>query len=144
VAFLFDTNAIAEVLRKRPNRRFLTWLTTVPPDQQHTSILVVAECFAGAFRSSSAERWLQRYEQEIFPLFTIVRFDLECALRYGRLKGALLRSGQPGGDVDMMLAATAQAYGLTLVTANERHFRAIPGLPLVVFEPAEDGALVLP
>lgn len=40
----------------------------------------------------------------------------------------LRRRGEPLEDADILIAATALAHGLTLVTDNERHFRRIPKL----------------
>jgi tRNA(fMet)-specific endonuclease VapC len=41
------------------------------------------------------------------------------------------RDGHPIGNMDLMIAASAIASGSTLVTNNERHFRAVPGLAFV-------------
>jgi len=40
----------------------------------------------------------------------------------------LRRRGEPLEDADILIAATALAHGLVLVTDNEQHFRRIPGL----------------
>jgi tRNA(fMet)-specific endonuclease VapC len=37
-------------------------------------------------------------------------------------------SGQPVGDADILIAATALVHHLTVVTNNESHFRRIPGI----------------
>ena len=49
MSFLFDTNAISETLRRRPNLGFVDWLDSLPPEYQFTSIVVVGELFAGAY-----------------------------------------------------------------------------------------------
>ena len=43
-------------------------------------------------------------------------------------KAALLRRGEPVGDADTLIAATALAYDATLVTGNVRHFTRFEGL----------------
>jgi tRNA(fMet)-specific endonuclease VapC len=44
--------------------------------------------------------------------------------------GELRRSGQPIGDIDPIIAATALHHGLALATRNVAHFRRIPGLTI--------------
>lgn len=62
-------------------------------------------------------------------------FNLGCANLYGKIRSSLQRRGQPIGDVDTQIAATALRHNLTLVTANARHFRRFPGLRLKEFIP---------
>jgi tRNA(fMet)-specific endonuclease VapC len=45
------------------------------------------------------------------------------------------RLGIPIGDIDTQIAATAIRHDLTLVTANIKHFRKVPGLALKTFTP---------
>ena len=40
------------------------------------------------------------------------------------------RIGRATGETDAFIAATALAYGATLVTHNTKHFRHVPGLKL--------------
>jgi predicted nucleic acid-binding protein len=48
--------------------------------------------------------------------------------RYGQLHRYLSDQGLLIGTNDLWIAATAVAHGLPLVTANDRHFRRVPGL----------------
>jgi predicted nucleic acid-binding protein len=45
-----------------------------------------------------------------------------------------MQSGLRAGDA--IIAATAIEEGLTLVTSNQKHFKAIPNLDILVFKPA--------
>ncbi len=38
--YLFDTNGISEALRPRPNPEFVSWIGSLAPEQQFTSIVV--------------------------------------------------------------------------------------------------------
>jgi tRNA(fMet)-specific endonuclease VapC len=49
---------------------------------------------------------------------------------FGRLRALLRRRHQLIPDMDLAIAATALAHGLTLVTHNTRHFARVPGLVL--------------
>ena len=52
----------------------------------------------------------------------------EVILLAAEIYGDLHRSGQLISDADILIAATAQVYELTLVTENQAHFQRIPGL----------------
>ena len=52
--------------------------------------------------------------------------------------------GVPIDSADVLIAATALRYRLTLVTANVSHYDRIPSLKLVTFEPGEDGSFQTP
>ncbi len=59
MAFLFDTDAVSELLRPRPLPNFVSWLQTVHREEQFTSAVVIGELYKGAFRSSSRD-WHRR------------------------------------------------------------------------------------
>ncbi len=102
-------------------------------DRLYLSTVTVAEIEAGITRairigaSTKAERlrhWLDAVEY--FYAGRILPFDIEAA----RAAGAILdraRAHDPGFE-DIAIAATAAAHGLTILTANERHFAAL-GVP---------------
>jgi predicted nucleic acid-binding protein len=57
--------------------------------------------------------------------------------RFGIIRGSLSRQQrQQVGDLDLLIAATALAHDLTLVTRNLRDFQLITGLRL--YEPTSD------
>lgn len=61
--------------------------------------------------------------------FDILYFDADAALAYSRL---IAVTGYSRSRVlDRMIAATALAHGLSLITMNGRHFRDVPGLDLI-------------
>ncbi|HYX24525.1 MAG TPA: type II toxin-antitoxin system VapC family toxin [Thermoanaerobaculia bacterium] len=128
MAFLFDTDAISEVLRKRPVPAYLEWLGTIPRGEQFTSAVSIGELFKGAFRSPTRERHLTNIEKRILPVITVLPYDVAVARVYGRIEAILAEKGQPLADADLQIAATALFHGLELVTGNVRHFERIPGL----------------
>jgi len=69
---------------------------------------------------------LQRVEHEFDPL----PFDDDAARVFGRLSGAVLDSGRtPRRRIaDLMIAATAAAHGLAVVTTNPADFAGLEGL----------------
>lgn len=137
--YLFDTDAISELLRPRPHPAYVKWLYSVPREDQFTSAVVVGEMFEGAFRSG-AERHMENIEREVLPRMTVLPFTVDVARVFGRLAADLLTHGRPLADADLQIAATALHHGLALVSGNVRHFERVPDLRLErVLAVARDG-----
>lgn len=130
VAYLFDTDAISELLRPRPLPPYLNWLKTIPREDQFTSAVTVGELFKGAYRSSARERHLENIEKRVLPAVTPLPYDVSVARVFGKIRAHLEQSGNILPDVDLQIAATALYHDLELVTGNLRHFERIPGLRL--------------
>ena len=54
--------------------------------------------------------------------------DEATAKIFGRERGRLRAAGMMIGDMDLLIAATALQYDLTLLTNNRSHFDRIEGL----------------
>ncbi len=130
MAYLFDTDAISELLRPRPLQLYLDWIRTIPKDSQFTSAVTVGELFKGAYRSAAKERHLTNIEERVLPAVTILPFDLATARVFGQIRADLERGGNILPDADLQIAATAVYHDLELVTGNLRHFTRIPNLRL--------------
>ena len=128
MAYLFDTDAISELLRSRPAPAYVEWLRGVPREEQFTSSVVIGELYRGAFRSSAKERHLANIRQRVLPAVTVLPYDVAVAEVYGLLSAQLEDSGQALADADLQIAATAVYHNLELVTGNLRHFARIPQL----------------
>lgn len=128
LAYLFDTDAISELLRPRPLQPYLDWLRTIPRDTQFTSAVTVGELFKGAYRSAAKERHLKNIEDRILPAATTLPYDVSTARVFGQIRADLERSGNILPDADLQIAATALYHDLELVTGNLRHFLRIPDL----------------
>jgi tRNA(fMet)-specific endonuclease VapC len=130
VPLLFDTDAISELLRPKPNPSYLEWIRTLPREDQFTSAICIGELFKGAYRSLARARHLQNIEQRVLPAVTVLPFDVATARTFGEIRAELEKKGRPLPDADIQIAATAVYHRLELVTGNIRHFRRIPQLDL--------------
>ncbi len=58
----------------------------------------------------------------------IVPLTDEIVVRAAEIYATLKRRGQPTGDADILIGASALTHGFGVVTNNEAHFRRIEGL----------------
>jgi predicted nucleic acid-binding protein len=130
MAYLFDTDAILELLRPRPLPTYVNWLTTIPREEQYTSAVVVGELYKGAYRSQAKQRHIDNIEQHILPAVTSLPYDVATAKVFGQIRAQLEEAGNVLPDADLQISATAIFHGLELVSGNLRHFSRIPNLKL--------------
>ena len=130
MSFLFDTDAISEVLRKKPSPAYLRWLRTIPRDEQYTSAVCIGELYKGAFRAEQRDHHLRNIEKRVLPMLTVLPYDVAVARVFGETRADLEERGVILPDADIQIAATAIHHELQLVTGNLKHFQRIPGLVL--------------
>ena len=128
MAFLFDTGAISELLRPRPNLSYVHWLRMLSREEQFTTAVVIGELYKGAYRSQVTHRHITNIEHRILPAVTVLPYDVATAKVFGQVRARLEEAGTILADADLQIAATAIYHGLELVTGNLRHFSRIPGL----------------
>ena len=128
MAYLFDTDAISEVLKTRPAAGYARWLASISREEQFTSAVVVGELYKGAFRSAAVTRHLENVEKRVLPAVTVLSYDVAAARVYGQVRAQLESAGRPLADADLQIAATALLHDLELVTGNLKHFKRVPGL----------------
>ena len=80
-----------------------------------TSVLVIAELFYGAAKSSRPEANRRKVE-EISRTLEIMPVSIDSAARFGVLKQQLVSRGRVKADIDLHIAATAIEADATLVT----------------------------
>jgi toxin FitB len=130
VRYLLDTNIVSEAVRPRPSPVLIEWLGAQPDEALYISTLTVAEIRRGILekepgrRRRELEDWFAGSEgpQALF-IGRVLPFDTRGALEWARLMAEGTAAGRPRSAMDMIVAATATAQGLTVATTNERHFR---------------------
>ena len=128
MAYLFDTDALSEPLRRRPLPSFISWLETVPRADQFASAVSIGELYKGAFRTADSARHLENIETKVLAAVTVLPYDVAIARVHGEIDATLVRRGERLADADLQIAATAVYHGLELVTGNVRRFARIPRL----------------
>ena len=119
--FLLDTVIVSELRKKKPDVGVVRWISKQQEDQLHLSVVTLGEIERGMRRKADPEfagalaAWLESltrlYADRILPVTPGV------ARRWGRLSAQLGHEG-----ADLLIAATEQTYGLTVVTRNTGHF----------------------
>jgi predicted nucleic acid-binding protein len=99
-------------------------------------ILKGVDRLASGRKRSAIEHWLAKveslYEGRILPV------DVHVARIWGNLGALAKEQGRPLPAVDGLIAATALAHGLTVVTRNVKDFRET-GVMLLNPWPGSDG-----
>jgi predicted nucleic acid-binding protein len=126
--YLFDTNVLSELVRKAPDRRISHRLLAVDRAQRFASEISRFELRGGALRCDDEGALWKRIEALILPDMLWLPIDAAVANRAADISDRLRRSGRPIDLPDLLLAATALAHDLTMVTRNVRHFERVPGL----------------
>ena len=93
------------------------------------SVISLAELWEGILFSRDPRRGQQRLS-EFLSGVDVLGVDEAICKRFGQLRGSLRSQGKRIGDFDMLIAATALEYDLTLLSNNRRHFEQIEGLRL--------------
>lgn len=93
------------------------------------SIITLMELYYGAYKSQHVDANIAKIKTLELSL-EILPTGQETAEIFGKLKSRLESGGNRLDDFDLIIASTALAHNLVLVTNNEKHFQRIEGLRL--------------
>ena len=132
MTYLLNANACIHLINGT-SPTLLTRFCRESPATLRMSSVVRAELVFGARNSSRAAENL-RMITSFWEPFTSLPFGDDGAEQYGLIRAELKRQGRPIGANDLLIAATALAHDVTLVTHNTREFSQVPGLRLEDWE----------
>lgn len=130
---LFDTNVVSEFRKSQPAAQLERWFEA-HSEPGFISVLTVGEIEKGIARLGATRRaetisaWLDRLVTTTFA-GRILPVDEPVARAWGELCGRNQRDGHVLPVVDSLLAATALAHDLTVITRNSRDFERC-GVPV--------------
>lgn len=125
--WILDTNVLYELRRPRPEPKVISWISTLPLASLHVSIVTFAEIRFGierlddAIRRAELSDWLAHkvrpmFEGRVLPVSEDVMLKWRILVEAGRKVGHTL--SQP----DLILAATARHYSLTMMSRDTAEF----------------------
>jgi predicted nucleic acid-binding protein len=95
--------------------------------------ITASELLQGVHRAKDQARRARReaFVEGILTAFPVLAFDELAARAHAQLWARLASKGRKVGAHDLLIAATAFARGLDVVTRDERSFPIIPGLTVI-------------
>jgi len=126
---ILDTCVISEFIVKQPNQKVVEFLDSLDTDDAYLSVITIGEIIKGIEKLPASRRktelrdWLQddllmRFQGKILPL------DTDVIVEWGMLVARIELAGKAMPAVDSLIAATALANKMTLVTRNASDFEA--------------------
>jgi tRNA(fMet)-specific endonuclease VapC len=97
------------------------------------SSVTASELLHGVHRASKKSQRARReaFVERLLEVWPVLPFDLTATRMHARLWAELASKGVSLGAHDLMIASTALANGLALVTRDKRSFPKIPGLKVL-------------
>jgi len=125
--WLLDTNILSELRRPRPEPRVVQFVASQPLERLYVSDVTFAEIRFGielvvdATRRSELQDWLTN---KIRPMFAQRKLPIneDVMLRWRLLVESGRKTGHTFSQPDLIIAATALHYGLTVVTRDRSDY----------------------
>lgn len=125
--YVLDTNVVSALRVRRRNPQVEAWVASVPVTDQFVTAMTMAEIERGVVAKERSDplqgevlrRW---FEDRVLPAFAdrVLSFDLPAA----RIL-TIHRVPEHAPFDDALIAATAQAADMTVVTRNTRRFEPL-------------------
>ena len=126
MTYMLDTNICIYLIKNKPNN-ILAKLKAVIKEGVSISTITLAELEHGVALSAFPEKNADALTQ-FLAIIDVLSFDARAAFQYGVIRAELQRRGSLIGQMDMLIAAHAKAYGYIVVTDNLRDFARVDGL----------------
>lgn len=125
--YLIDTDLLIDFLHARRNA--VDILKPLFKEGVALSTVTLAEFWYGAYFGPYEERERNALSQFLaVTIMTLFPVNERIAEYYGEIQASLTKRGVKGNGFDVLIAATAMAHGLTLVTGNAKDSKKIEGL----------------
>jgi len=126
--YLIDTDICIQYMRK--DKKVVDRISQL--NDLNISIITLCELFYGIFNSKNTPKHKKTLANFLSNVF-ILNTDFSTAYSFGRIKSTLKNKGRFSGDFDMINAAFAQVYDLTIITRNIKHYDKIKGVKIITF-----------
>ncbi|WP_261665517.1 type II toxin-antitoxin system VapC family toxin [Deinococcus sp. Marseille-Q6407] len=128
--FLLDTNVISEMTKPELSQAVTTWLGQTPITEVALSVITLGEIQRGILATPSEKKRAalqQWYDQSFLLMFSggILNITPAVVEEWAERYQAARARGKTPASMDSLIAATAAAHGLTVVTRNESDFEPL-------------------
>jgi tRNA(fMet)-specific endonuclease VapC len=131
MATLIDSSVL--IAAERGNLDLPKFFSQSPDEHFAISCVTASELLHGVHRAPAEKKSSREtFVENILSHLPVLAFDLVAARIHARLWAELSEKGTPIGAHDLLIAATALAMGARVATRDERSFRRIPGLPIII------------
>jgi predicted nucleic acid-binding protein len=128
--YLVDTNILSEMTKKQPDNRIVEWFENTTNTDMFLSVISVGELVYGVAKLPDGPKkiklsaWLNDLFYANF-YDRIIGISMDVMEVWGEMSAKLTR---PIPKRDTLIAATALANNMIVVTGNTSDFKDIPGL----------------
>lgn len=122
--YLLDTCVISDFIKKVPN--VLKHFENTSPKHIHISVITLMEIEYGLKFNPEREKKIRPIWEMLLKHIQVVSFCPRCAAATASFRANLRTSGLPIGPYDILIAGTAFANNLIVVTSNTNEFKRVP------------------
>lgn len=124
---LLDTCVISELVSRQPDLHVVEYVDSLDPEDIYLSVITIGEIVKGieklprSRRKTDLQLWLK---EDLLVRFegNILMLDTEALVKWGVLMAHLEATGRIMPAIDSLIAATALAKKMTIVTRNVSDF----------------------
>ena len=124
--YLLDTCMVSDFAQGRPE--ILARVKAAAPEDLAVSALTEMEVAYGLLLNAKLARRLKPAMDAFFGAIRVLPYDRKAAEASANARASLKKRGRPIGAYDVLIAGTALAHALILVTSNVREFKQVEGL----------------
>jgi len=127
--YLLDTCVFSEFSKKEPSPRVSSWSESVSQSEIYLSVLVLGELLRGVaklpegFRKHELRHWVETLFVSHRSRLVLVETDV--IRTWAEITVKAETQGKPAPAMDSLIAASALAHNLTLVTRNTEDFERL-------------------
>ncbi|MEM6830248.1 MAG: PIN domain-containing protein [Bacteroidota bacterium] len=126
--YLLDTCVIIDFVKG--NERTIHLMKSKSPKFISISSITAFELTYGLEQSSKVKSRSRVIVKALLSEINLLPFESNAAIQAAKIRNQLRIQGTPIGPYDVLIAATAIANDLTLVTSNEKEFKRVEQLKI--------------